>query len=69
MKSELVVAPPEAPLVLFDGDCALCRAIVDRWRTASGATVTYTAYQEAADDLRATLPCGKPFISSTPRAA
>jgi len=43
--------PPAAasidfPLLVFDGDCRYCRAVVDRWRDAIGERVGFVPYQE-----------------------
>ncbi len=37
--------------MLFDGECALCREIVERWRAATGGRIQFVPYQEA-DSLR-----------------
>jgi len=42
------VKPPPAPLLVWDGDCAFCRAWIARWRRATGDRVHYATYQEVA---------------------
>jgi predicted DCC family thiol-disulfide oxidoreductase YuxK len=39
---------PEKPLVIYDGDCGLCREAVARWRRATGDRVDYAPYQDVA---------------------
>jgi lipase maturation factor 1 len=42
-------APPGgAPLVVYDGDCASCRAWVARGRRLTGPAVEYASYPEVA---------------------
>jgi len=41
-------SPPTRPTMLFDGNCGVCRAAVDRWREATGEKIEYAPYQEAA---------------------
>ncbi len=36
------------PLLVFDGDCAFCRASIERWRAAVGAQIDFAPYQEIA---------------------
>ena len=38
----------DRPLMIFDGDCGVCRAAVDRWREATGSQIRYAPYQEVA---------------------
>lgn len=38
--------PSDRPLMIFDGDCQLCRAIVDRWRQAVGQEIDFAPYQD-----------------------
>ena len=42
-----VGAPPEKPLLVFDGDCGFCRRWVERWRSLTGGRVDYAPSQEA----------------------
>ena len=41
-----VGAPPERPLVLFDGDCGFCRGWIARWRELTGDRVDYAPSQQ-----------------------
>lgn len=34
------------PLIVYDGECPLCRNIVRGWRRFAGANVKFTPYQE-----------------------
>lgn len=43
-----VTTPGELPMLVFDGDCRFCRAVIDRWRDAIGAQVRFVPYQEVA---------------------
>ncbi len=36
------------PLFVFDGDCAFCRASIERWREAVGQQIRFAPYQEVA---------------------
>ncbi len=40
--------PGSLPLFVFDGDCAFCRASIERWREAVGQQVAFAPYQEVA---------------------
>jgi predicted DCC family thiol-disulfide oxidoreductase YuxK len=40
-----VTNPPEKPLVIYDGECAFCCRIVDRWRHVTGTEVEYLPFQ------------------------
>lgn len=42
-----VAAPPEKPLLIYDGDCDFCRYWIERWRWFTGERVKYRASQEA----------------------
>lgn len=46
-----VAAPPERPLLVFDGDCAFCRFWIARWKRTSGERLDYAPYQAAAARL------------------
>lgn len=39
-------APPDKPLLIFDGDCGFCRRWIARWQKATGDRVDFAAYQE-----------------------
>jgi predicted DCC family thiol-disulfide oxidoreductase YuxK len=36
------------PVMVFDGDCGLCRATIARWREAVGQQIRFAPYQEVA---------------------
>jgi predicted DCC family thiol-disulfide oxidoreductase YuxK len=36
------------PVLVYDGECGFCRRWAERWRSSTGAAVTYVPYQEAA---------------------
>lgn len=38
------------PLLIYDGDCGVCRNWVDYWHALTGAKVEYRPYQDAAAD-------------------
>lgn len=40
----------QSSLLIYDGDCSICREWVDYWRCITGAKVSYRPYQEAAAD-------------------
>ncbi len=42
-----VGAPPEKPLLLFDGDCGFCKRWVERWKSLTGDRLDYAPSQEA----------------------
>jgi len=48
MPEPLDTPRPDRPLLVFDGDCAFCRAAVDRWRAAVGPQIEFAPLQEAA---------------------
>ncbi len=48
MSRPRVGAPPERPLVLFDGDCGFCRVWIARWRELTGDRVDYAPSQGLA---------------------
>jgi predicted DCC family thiol-disulfide oxidoreductase YuxK len=37
------------PVLIYDGDCSFCRAWVDFWRSATGDSLEYLPFQEAAE--------------------
>jgi len=43
----------QAPTLIFDGDCSICRYWVAYWRELTGERVIYRAFQEAATDFPA----------------
>jgi predicted DCC family thiol-disulfide oxidoreductase YuxK len=43
--------PPRRPLVIFDGDCAFCRACIDYGKELTKDSVDYAPYQEVADQF------------------
>jgi predicted DCC family thiol-disulfide oxidoreductase YuxK len=46
----MTVASPSRPVVVYDGDCGICRRWVDYWSALTGDAVAYRPYQEAAAD-------------------
>lgn len=42
--------PESRPVLIYDGDCGICRNWVGYWRALTGARVEYRPYQEAAAD-------------------
>src|SRR5438477_865277 len=50
MKAPLRVSnPPLKPLMIWDGECHLCRRWIERWREITEGQIDYATYQEAAD--------------------
>jgi predicted DCC family thiol-disulfide oxidoreductase YuxK len=45
---ERIVSPAPRPLLVYDGDCALCRRWVERWRRVTGEAVEFAPYQQVA---------------------
>jgi len=41
-------AGPLKPVLIYDGDCGVCRRWIERWRCATGDSVEYAPFQEAA---------------------
>ncbi len=41
-----VGAPPEKPLLIFDGDCGFCKRWIERWKSLTGGRVEYAPSQE-----------------------
>jgi predicted DCC family thiol-disulfide oxidoreductase YuxK len=41
--------PRERPLMVFDGDCNVCRRWISRWHAATGERVEYRPFQEVAE--------------------
>src|SRR5438067_5277324 len=49
MKAPLRVSnPPLRPLMIWDGECHLCRRWIERWREITQGQIDYATYQEAA---------------------
>ena len=46
MPDLLELPSSELPLLVFDGDCSFCRAIVNRWQAAIGRQVHFAPYQQ-----------------------
>lgn len=46
MSSLRVAAPPERPLMVFDGTCGFCRRWIRRWQQTTGAAVDYLPSQD-----------------------
>lgn len=44
----LVAAPPEKPLLVFDGECGFCRWWIGRWRSLTGDRIDYAPSQQVA---------------------
>jgi predicted DCC family thiol-disulfide oxidoreductase YuxK len=44
--SQKVASPPDAPLMVFDGDCGFCRRWIVRWRELTGDRVRYLPFQD-----------------------
>ena len=42
-----VAAPPQKPLLVYDGDCGFCTLWINRWRCATGESVDYLPSQDA----------------------
>ena len=40
----------QKPVLVYDGDCGICRYWVDYWQRLTGDSVVYRPYQEAASD-------------------
>src|SRR3954452_444362 len=51
MNQSLEGGPGERPLMVYDGDCAFCRARVESWREAVGSQIEFVPFQEAAAKL------------------
>jgi predicted DCC family thiol-disulfide oxidoreductase YuxK len=49
-----VAAPPERPLMIFDGTCGFCRRWIGRWQEETGGAVDYRPSQ--ADEVAAAFP-------------
>jgi predicted DCC family thiol-disulfide oxidoreductase YuxK len=41
-----VASTPPKPLLIFDGDCGLCRRRVARWRRATGDALDFLPFQD-----------------------
>jgi predicted DCC family thiol-disulfide oxidoreductase YuxK len=51
MRYSFKIAPPQQPLVVYDGDCGFCRARVDGWREAIGQQIQFVPFQELGGKL------------------
>jgi predicted DCC family thiol-disulfide oxidoreductase YuxK len=43
--------PPDAPLLIYDGECNFCKRWVARWKKWTGERVTYRPLQEIGEDI------------------
>ena len=43
---------PAHPVVVFDGDCGICREWIGHWRALTGETFEFRPFQDAAPDYR-----------------
>ncbi len=41
----------QLPLMVYDGECAFCRARIERWHEATGDQIHYVPLQEARSEL------------------
>src|SRR6266513_2085856 len=44
-----VAAPPQKPLLIWDGECHFCRHWIERWREITAGEVDYATSQEIAE--------------------
>jgi predicted DCC family thiol-disulfide oxidoreductase YuxK len=51
MRQPQKIPPPERPLIVFDGQCAFCRARVERWHDAVGEQIEFVPWQEVSGKL------------------
>src|SRR5436305_13967591 len=51
MNQSLEARAGERPVMIYDGDCAFCRARVEGWREAVGSQIDFVPFQEAAAKL------------------
>ena len=49
MRVGRVSAPPEKPLLVFDGECGFCRWWIERWKSITGDRLDYAPSQEVAE--------------------
>lgn len=47
----MVKNKPELPLLIYDGDCGVCRLWVDYWKSLTGDRVRYAPFQNVAVDF------------------
>ncbi|MBI2992692.1 MAG: lipase maturation factor family protein [Gammaproteobacteria bacterium] len=47
----MILSSPARPVVVFDGDCGICREWVEYWRALTGGRFEFRPYQEAAPDF------------------
>src|SRR5438552_395039 len=77
MKAPLRVSnPPLKPLMIWDGECHLCRRWIERWREITEGQIDFATYQEAAhrfpeislEDFKRSIafiePDGKTFFAA-----
>src|SRR3954471_3286604 len=48
MANRRVAAPPQKPLLIWDGDCHFCRHWIERWKAMTRGDVDYATSQEIA---------------------
>jgi predicted DCC family thiol-disulfide oxidoreductase YuxK len=51
MRPLLKIPPPDRPLMIFDGQCAFCRARVERWHEAVGEQIEFVPWQQVSGKL------------------
>jgi predicted DCC family thiol-disulfide oxidoreductase YuxK len=51
MPTSIKLAARERPLMIYDGECAFCRARIEWWREATGERIEYAPYQEPKGDV------------------
>ncbi len=44
--TDRVAAPPQKPVVIYDGECTFCCLLVERWRHVTGDAVQYLTLQD-----------------------
>jgi len=45
------IPPPERPMMVFDGQCAFCRARIERWHDAVGEQIEFVPWQQVTGKL------------------
>lgn len=48
-RTQVIDAPRERPLLVYDGDCGFCVLWVNRWRRMLGERISFGPYQEVAE--------------------
>lgn len=51
MSTSLDIPRNTLPLMVYDGECAFCRARIERWREATGKQIHYVPFQEVCNEL------------------